>query len=147
MASLANLAASSTLRPRESGAPGQHMKNLSNWLLDSRLRGNERSLLLDSSEASSSGAPAAPKGTLSEELRNKARASAVDFEATFLNAMFSQMFTGIDGDGPFGGGGAGGVWRSFLSDEYAKTFAKAGGIGLADHVYRALIAQQEGRQA
>jgi Rod binding domain-containing protein len=77
----------------------------------------------------------------------KARASAVDFEATFLNTMFSQMFTGIDGDGPFGGGGAGGVWRSFLSDEYAKTFAKAGGIGLADHVYRALIAQQEARAA
>jgi len=92
-------------------------------------------------------APAAVKGTLSEELRNKARASAVDFEATFLNSMFSQMFTGIEGDGPFGGGGAGGVWRSFLSDEYAKTFAKAGGIGLADHVYRALIAQQEARQA
>ncbi len=88
------------------------------------------------------GAPAA-KGTLSEEVRNKARANAVDFEATFLNEMFSHMFTGIDGDGPFGGGGAGGVWRSFLSDEYAKTFAKAGGIGLADHVYRSLIAQQE----
>ena len=93
------------------------------------------------------GAPAAAKGTLSEELRNKARASAVDFEATFLNTMFNQMFTGIDGDGPFGGGGGGGVWRSFLSDEYAKTFAKAGGIGLADHVYRALIAQQEARAA
>ena len=93
------------------------------------------------------GAPAAAKGTLSEEVRKKARASAVDFEATFLNTMFGQMFTGIDGDGPFGGGGAGGVWRSFLSDEYAKTFAKAGGIGLADHVYRALIAQQETRAA
>jgi flagellar protein FlgJ len=89
----------------------------------------------------------AAKGPLSEEVRNKARTNAVDFEATFLNAMFSQMFTGIDGDGPFGGGGTGGMWRSFLSDEYAKTFAKAGGIGLADHVYRALIAQQEARAA
>jgi len=29
------------------------------------------------------GAPAAAKGTLSEEVRNTARASAVDFEATF----------------------------------------------------------------
>jgi len=77
----------------------------------------------------------------------KARANAVEFESTFLNAMFSQMFTGIEGDGPFGGGGAAGVWRSFLSEEYAKTFAKAGGIGLADHVYRALIAQQEARPA
>jgi Rod binding domain-containing protein len=39
------------------------------------------------------------------------------------------------------------VWRSFLGEEYAKSFAKAGGIGLADHVYRALIAQQEARSA
>ena len=75
----------------------------------------------------------------------KARAAAEDFEAMFLNSMFSQMFTGLDGEGPFGGGGGAGVWRSFLSDEYAKTFAKAGGIGIADQVYRSLLAQQEVR--
>jgi Rod binding domain-containing protein len=72
----------------------------------------------------------------------RARASASDFEAVFLNSMFNQMFTGIDGDGPFGGSGGAGVWRSFLSDEYAKSFAKAGGIGIADQVYRALIERQ-----
>jgi Rod binding domain-containing protein len=38
------------------------------------------------------------------------------------------------------------MWRSFLSDEYGKSFAKAGGIGIADHVYGALIAQQEARE-
>ena len=91
------------------------------------------------------GAPAAAKGTLSEEVRNKARASAVDFEATFLNTMFSQMFTSVGNDGPFGGGRGIGVWRSFLTDEYAKSFAKNGGIGLADHVTRSLLAQQEAR--
>jgi Rod binding domain-containing protein len=53
------------------------------------------------------------------------------------------MFTGIDGDGPFGGNGATGVWRSLLTDQYAKSIAKAGGIGLADQVYRSLIAHQE----
>ena len=46
--------------------------------------------------------------------------------------MFNQMFTGIDGDGPFGGGGGAGVWRSFLTEEYSKSFAKTGGIGIAD---------------
>jgi peptidoglycan hydrolase FlgJ len=71
--------------------------------------------------------------------------SAVEFESVFLNTMFNQMFTGIEGDGPFGGAGGAGVWRSFLSEEYAKSFAKAGGIGLADHVYRALIDQQAAR--
>ena len=75
----------------------------------------------------------------------KARATAVDFEAAFLSSMFGQMFTAIDGEGPFGGGVGVGVWRSFLSDEYAKSFAKSGGIGLADHVYRALMAQQEAK--
>jgi flagellar protein FlgJ len=75
--------------------------------------------------------------------KGRARATAVDFEAQFLNTMFNEMFTAIDGDGPFGGGPAVGVWRSFLSDQYAKNFAKAGGIGIADHVYRTLIAQQE----
>jgi peptidoglycan hydrolase FlgJ len=73
----------------------------------------------------------------------KARTAAVNFEAQFLNSMFSQMLTGVDGDGPFGGGPAVGVWRSFLTEQYAKSFAKAGGIGIADKVYHALMAQQE----
>lgn len=73
----------------------------------------------------------------------KARAAAEEFEAVFLNTMFSQMFTETDGEGPFGGGGGVGVWRSFLTDEYAKSFAKAGGIGLADDVYRNLLEIQE----
>ena len=88
-------------------------------------------------------APAA--GKLNAASKEKARASAQDFEAVFLNSMFQQMFTGLQGDGPFGGSGATGVWRSFLTDEYSKSYAKAGGIGIADQVYRSLIAQQEVR--
>lgn len=75
-----------------------------------------------------------------------ARAAAEDFESVFLNSMFSQMFTGMDGDGPFGGSPAVGVWRSMLTQEYTKSFAKNGGIGIADDVYRSLIAQQEAAQ-
>jgi Rod binding domain-containing protein len=56
--------------------------------------------------------------------------------------MFQSMFTGIGGEGPFGGNGATGVWRSFLTDEYAKSFAKAGGIGIAKEVYSTLMARQ-----
>jgi Rod binding domain-containing protein len=87
---------------------------------------------------------ATPKNTVAP---GQAQAAAQDFEAVFLNTMFQQMFTGLDGEGPLGSGqGAGaGIWRSLLTDEYAKTVAKSGGVGLADHVYRALIAQQEGR--
>jgi Rod binding domain-containing protein len=78
-------------------------------------------------------------------LNAKAWQAAQDFEAVFLNSMFSQMFTGIDGDGPFGGGQALGIWRSFLTDEYSKSFSKNGGIGIASDVYRTLMAQQEAR--
>ena len=77
------------------------------------------------------------------DAKAKARANATDFEAVFLSSMFNHMFAGLDGEGPFGGSGVAGVWRSFLSDEYAKIFAKNGGIGLADQVYRSLLAQQE----
>ncbi len=80
------------------------------------------------------------------DTKAKARAAAEDFEAVFLNSMFSQMFTNIDGEGPFGGSQATGVWRSFLTEEYAKSFAKKGGIGIADEVYRTLLAQQEARR-
>jgi Rod binding domain-containing protein len=82
-------------------------------------------------------------GGASVDPKSKARAAAVDFEAVFLNSMFKQMFTAAEGDGPLGGGPAVGVWRSFLTDEYAKNFAKAGGIGIADHVYHTLLGQQE----
>ena len=82
-------------------------------------------------------------GKLFAANKEKAKAVAQDFESVFLNSMFQQMFTGLEGDGPFGGKGATGVWRSFLTDEYSKAFAKAGGIGIADQVYRSLIAQQE----
>ena len=89
------------------------------------------------------GASKAPK--LAGLAQAKAKAVSQDFEAVFLNSMFQQMFTGVSGEGPFGGSGATGVWRSFLTDEYAKTFAKRGGIGVADEVYRTLLAQQEAR--
>ncbi len=85
------------------------------------------------------------KNVAGADARAQAKATAQDFEGVFLNSMLQQMFTAVDGEGPLGGKGSAGIWRSFLTDEYAKSFSKAGGIGIADHVYRALIAQQEAR--
>ena len=85
------------------------------------------------------------KGTgISPAAVAKARATSQDFEAMFLNSMFSQMFSGVN-EGPFSGGHAAKTWNSLLTDEYAKTVAKSGGIGIADSVYKELIAQQEAR--
>jgi flagellar protein FlgJ len=80
-------------------------------------------------------------------VNEKAMSTAQDFEAVFLNSMFSQMFTSIDGEGPFGGDQSTGVWRSFLTDEYARSFAKKGGVGIASDVYRTLMWQQEASNA
>ena len=88
--------------------------------------------------------PALPSANVSPAAAAKARASAQDFEAVFLNSMFSHMFAHVN-EGPYSGGEAAKTWRSFLTEEYSKTFAKAGGVGIADHVYKQLIAVQEAR--
>ncbi|HUZ33830.1 MAG TPA: rod-binding protein [Xanthobacteraceae bacterium] len=76
------------------------------------------------------------------KIKGNAKATSQQFEAMFLNTMFQQMYTGMDGDGPFGGSGALKIWRSMLTDQYATSFAKNGGIGIASHVYDALLKQQ-----
>ena len=82
---------------------------------------------------------------VSPKAQTKAKATATDFEAMFLNSMFSQMTSGIKGDGPFGDTVGTGVWRSMLTEQYSKNFAKAGGVGISNDVYHTLIMQQAGR--
>jgi flagellar protein FlgJ len=76
------------------------------------------------------------------KIKGKAKATAENFESMVLGNMFQQMFAGVDGDGPFGGSGALKVWRSFAIDQYAKSFAKSGGIGIAPKVYDTLLKLQ-----
>ena len=93
-------------------------------------------------------APAVPAAlSVAGDIHAKAKAAAQEFEAVFLNSMLQPMFTATKSEGPFGGGPGSEAWKSMLTDEYAKTFARSGGIGIADHVYRALIAAQESRSA
>ena len=84
-------------------------------------------------------------GKVSPEAQAKAKATATDFEAMFLNSMFSQMTSGLKGEGPFGDTPGTGVWRSMLTEQYSKSFAKAGGIGISNDIYRTLILQQAKR--
>ena len=79
---------------------------------------------------------------VSPKAQAKAQATATDFEAMFLNSMFAQMTTGLKGEGPFGDTIGTGVWRSMLTEQYSKTFARAGGVGITSEVYRTLIVQQ-----
>jgi Rod binding domain-containing protein len=79
---------------------------------------------------------------VSPQQQVKAKATATDFEAMFLNSMFSQMTAGLKGEGPFGNTPSTGVWRSMLTEQYSKQFAKAGGVGISNEVYRTLILTQ-----
>ena len=82
---------------------------------------------------------------LSPQVQAKAKATAQDFEAVFLNSMFSQMTSGLNGEGPFGNTPGTGIWRSMLTEQFSKSFAKAGGVGISSDVYRTLILQQASR--
>ena len=64
-----------------------------------------------------------------------------DFEAMFLSQMLGHMFSGIKADGKFGGGHAEETYRSLLVDEYGKSIAKSGGIGIADQIVRSVLLQ------
>jgi Rod binding domain-containing protein len=85
---------------------------------------------------------AAALNKVSPQQQAKAQATATDFEAMFLNSMFSQMTAGLKGEGPFGDTPGTGVWRSMLTEQYSKQFARAGGVGISSEVYRTLIVQQ-----
>lgn len=76
----------------------------------------------------------------------KARATAEQFEGVFLNQMLSAMFEGVGKNDAFGGGYAEDTYRGLLTETYADTLTKAGGIGIADSIMRELISLQEMEQ-
>ncbi len=71
------------------------------------------------------------------------RQAAQEFESVFMNTMLSQMFAGLETDGPFGGGQGEEMFRSLLIEEYGSNIAAAGGIGIADDIARELLSLQE----
>ena len=74
---------------------------------------------------------------------DKLRKTAQDFEAVFIGQMLKPMFEGIRTDGVFGGGQAEKMYRGLMVEEYGKSIAKSGGVGIADAVMREMIKQQE----
>jgi len=87
-----------------------------------------------------------PTATPAAAGADKTKKVSRDFEGVFLTNMFENMFEGLDEDGPFGAGSGNGVWRSLLTEEYAKSIAASGGIGIADQIQRQLISLQEKSQ-
>jgi len=85
----------------------------------------------------------ANRGTSAPSAANMTAETAEDFEAFFLSQVFSEMFSGIETDPLFGGGAGEGVFRSMMIQEFGKSVAQTGGIGIADSVMREMIALQE----
>ena len=73
------------------------------------------------------------------------RASAEEFEAVFVSQMLTHMFESVEIDPLTGGGNGEEVFRSLLVNEYGKSIAKRGGLGIADHVQREMLRMQEGK--
>lgn len=74
----------------------------------------------------------------------KTKKTADDFETMFLENMMSQVFPQDAGEGPVGDNGTGSqVYRGMLVNEYAKSVAKSGGIGVSDTIYRQMLQMQE----
>ena len=73
----------------------------------------------------------------------KAKETAVEFEAFFLSQMLNNMTSGLQTDTTFGGGESEKIFKDMLNDEYAKSMSRQGGIGIADMVYREILALQE----
>ena len=75
--------------------------------------------------------------------REAAERAAKEFEAVFLAQMLAPMFAELGNDPLFGGGPGEEIFKSLLIDEYARSMAEAGGIGLNSAVLRELINLQE----
>ena len=67
-----------------------------------------------------------------------------DFEAVFISEMIRPMFDTVEVDSTFGGGRAEEIFKSMMINEYGKTLAANGGVGMADQVKESLIALQAG---
>ena len=74
------------------------------------------------------------------------RRAAVEFEAVFISQMMAPMFQGLETDELFGGGPGEDIYRSILIEEYGKSIARAGGIGLSDAIQREILRLQEASQ-
>ncbi|MEO0413309.1 MAG: rod-binding protein [Pseudomonadota bacterium] len=53
------------------------------------------------------------------------------------------MFSGLETDGPFGGGNSEEMYRSMMVQEYGKAISASGGIGISDVIERQLLSLQE----
>ena len=82
--------------------------------------------------------PATPAG----KTRQQIEVAAKQFEAAFIAQMLGAMFQGGETSAPFGGGAGEDAFKSFLTDAFAKSMAKSGGVGLSKDLARERLKMQ-----
>lgn len=88
--------------------------------------------------------PSTGPQTAAESSRNHdaVRRVAEEFETAFLTEMLKASGLGKPLEG-FGGGGAGEAqFSSFMVEGYAKAIRDAGGLGLSETIFRALVREE-----
>jgi Rod binding domain-containing protein len=75
-----------------------------------------------------------------------AKRAGQEFEALFISEMLGPVFESLSSDGFFGGGEGEKIYRSLMVQEYGKTIAQAGGVGIAETVQREILKMQENQQ-
>ena len=83
-----------------------------------------------------------PTDVSAVQTRAQAEEIAQQFERMFITEMLQPMFSGIETDGPFGGGQGEDVFRPMLLDQYADAVARGGGVGVADAVLKEILRLQ-----
>lgn len=84
-------------------------------------------------------------GSARAQDNQQTRKTADDFETMFMEQSLDRLTQSSGDEGPLGENGTGGgVYKSMLSKEYAKSITKSGGLGIADQVYRQMLQMQEG---
>jgi Rod binding domain-containing protein len=73
--------------------------------------------------------------------RDGVAAAAQEFEAVFLAEMLRHAGLGAVREGPGAGPGQS-SFTAMLADEYARSIAEQGGVGIAEQVIRQLDAEQ-----
>ena len=76
----------------------------------------------------------------------KLREACQGFEAMFLNMMYREMRHTVPENTLFGNSNADKIWQDMLDTEMVNNMASAGGVGLADVIYRQLTMEDKARQ-
>ena len=73
--------------------------------------------------------------------RARVMKTAKDFESSFLSVMLGEMFKDVSA-GDFGGGQGEDAFKTMMTDAFAKSMTKRGGIGLAPALTRQMLTLQ-----